>query len=151
MSADSLIDQLEAAIAAKAVAALQQRADAIKELAISEIQSDSTLSDELKAALVPTVGARVAGSGFSSYALVGFGVAGAGGGRSTRSGKHKSGVGISARNVHWFALGTEDRTTGRKSYRTKSGGKRTVATGKRTHFSGRIQPIRILMRVKGRI
>ncbi len=149
MTADSIAAAIEAHIARQGRLALAQRAKAVQAATVSEILADSSLSEELKAALVPTVGMRVSGAGLASYALVGFGVAGSGGGRSTRSGKNRSGVGIGARNVHWFALGTEERFTGQRVRRT-SGGKRTVATGKRKHFSGRIQPIRILMRVKGR-
>lgn len=46
----------------------------------------------------------------------------------------KKGVGISARNLHWFALGTADRWTG-----SRKSGKRRVPTGNPRHFTGRIR------------
>jgi hypothetical protein len=51
-------------------------------------------------------------------------------------GKRK-GVGISARNLHWFAMGTADRWTGSKRNRSKVGPRR-ISTGKPVHFTGRI-------------
>lgn len=51
----------------------------------------------------------------------------------------RPGVGIGARNIHWFILGTEERTTGSRKYRVK-GGFRTRATGKAAHPTGRIKP-----------
>lgn len=151
MNADQIQKAIEQRINASGRDALERRAEQLRDVVVSEIASDGSLSDELKAALIPTVGVRVTTKGLATYAVVGFGVAGSGGGRSTRSGKHKSGVGISANNVHWFALGTDDRFTGQRSYRIRGGtARRTVATGKRKHFSGRIQPIRILQRAKGR-
>lgn len=54
---------------------------------------------------------------------------------SNRGGR--PGVGISARNEHWFALGTADRWTGSKRNRSKYGPRR-ILTGSRAHFTGRI-------------
>ncbi len=56
-------------------------------------------------------------------------------GRSLRVGR--KGVGISSRNLHWFAIGTKDRYTGTKTYRVK-GGTRIRPTGNARHFTGRI-------------
>lgn len=50
----------------------------------------------------------------------------------------RKGVGVSARNLHWFALGTQDRYTGAKSVGRK-GRRRLVATGKARKFTGRIR------------
>lgn len=65
----------------------------------------------------------------------------------------RKGVGIGARNLHWFAIGTTDRFTGSRTYsiRTKRGtaktkaksyadrkGRRTVLTGNVRKFTGRI-------------
>lgn len=53
-------------------------------------------------------------------------------------GRHK-GVGVSARNLHWFALGTGDRFTGQTIRRNRKTGRSTVkATGNPRHFTGRI-------------
>lgn len=49
----------------------------------------------------------------------------------------RRGVGVGARNLHWFAAGTTDRYTGTRTYRVK-GGKRTKSTGNARHFTGRI-------------
>lgn len=48
-------------------------------------------------------------------------------------GKRK-GVGVSANNLHWFALGTKDRFTGRK----KSGNTSSLSTGNKRRFTGRL-------------
>lgn len=45
----------------------------------------------------------------------------------------RKGVGVSARNLHWFALGTKDRFTGRRN-----SGNKLIATGSQRHFTGRI-------------
>lgn len=53
---------------------------------------------------------------------------------------HKGrGVGIGARNIHWFVLGTQQRKTGVRTYRVK-GGRRSRPTGKSSHSTGRMPP-----------
>lgn len=52
-------------------------------------------------------------------------------------GKRK-GVGVSARNLHWFALGTADRWTGSKRDRSKLGKGRRISTGKARRYVGAI-------------
>jgi hypothetical protein len=60
-----------------------------------------------------------------------------------RRGKRK-GVGVSARNLHWFAMGTEDRYTGSKRIRTKGNwkAKKLEKTGNRVRFVGRIDKLK---------
>jgi hypothetical protein len=55
---------------------------------------------------------------------------------ATNRGRRK-GVGVSARNLHWFAMGTADRYTGSVRIRTKSSSKRQ-ATGNARRHTGRI-------------
>lgn len=45
----------------------------------------------------------------------------------------KKGVGVTVKNLHWFALGTEDRYTG-----SKKSGKKRKQTGNTRKFTGRI-------------
>lgn len=45
----------------------------------------------------------------------------------------RKGVGVSANNLHWFALGTADRYTG-----SRKSGNRSKPTGNPRHFTGRI-------------
>jgi hypothetical protein len=52
-------------------------------------------------------------------------------------GKRK-GVGVSARNLHWFAMGTAERFTGSKRIRRKNNWNRRIQTGKPVHATGRI-------------
>lgn len=51
-------------------------------------------------------------------------------------GKRK-GIGVSARNLHWFGAGTADRWTGSRRNRSKVGPRR-ISTGKPVKFVGRI-------------
>lgn len=56
-------------------------------------------------------------------------------------GKTRSGVGLSARNVHWAVLGTDDRYTGQTTRRARGGVRITKrGTGKR-RYSGRMPAI----------
>lgn len=50
----------------------------------------------------------------------------------------RKGVGVSARNLHWFALGTDDRYTGSTRIRGKLGKGKRKATGHARRFTGRI-------------
>lgn len=60
-----------------------------------------------------------------------------------RRGKRK-GVGVSARNLHWFAMGTVNRFTGSKRIRTngKWNSKNRQSTGKPVRFVGRIDKLK---------
>lgn len=60
-----------------------------------------------------------------------------------RRGKRK-GVGVSARNLHWFGMGTEDRYTGSKRIRTKGNwkAKKRESTGNKVRFVGRIDKLK---------
>lgn len=52
----------------------------------------------------------------------------------------RKGVGVSARNLHWFALGTQDRYTGSVRNRSKGAGKYArKPTGNKRHFTGRLR------------
>jgi hypothetical protein len=77
--------------------------------------------------------------------------AGGGVGNAARNAKltgrkkgRRGGVGISARNIHWYTLGTADRYTGSKSWSIKKGGQkvgtRSKATGGRKMFRGQMRP-----------
>jgi hypothetical protein len=85
----------------------------------AEIKAES-ISPQLRRALLKTVGRRFKRrSGRDEMnAKAGLGV-----GKKpkpvVRSGKNKGGVGLSTRNIHWFALGTKSRFT--KSSRRYSG------------------------------
>ena len=52
----------------------------------------------------------------------------------------KKGVGVSARNLHWFAMGTENRMTGEKRIRKNNSwkDKKRVLTGNAFRFTGKI-------------
>jgi hypothetical protein len=52
----------------------------------------------------------------------------------------RPGVGISARNIHWFLLGTGLRTTGQRKWRVKNGW-RTKQTNNPRRNAGRMRPI----------
>lgn len=59
--------------------------------------------------------------------------------KNARKSQKKKGVGIGVANIHWFVLGTAERTTGFK----KAGGKknrRVVRTGNPIRRTGRITP-----------
>jgi hypothetical protein len=56
---------------------------------------------------------------------------------SIRWGSSKGGVGLSATNIHWFVLGTDDRETGSRSWSIK-GGKRSRSTGNARRYTGKI-------------
>ncbi|WP_010586411.1 hypothetical protein [Schlesneria paludicola] len=93
-----------------------------------EIDSEP-ISPALKKALKATVGKRLetkTKSQFGAMAKAGFGVGKNTRARAARAAKRKAGrgarkgVGISANNVHWFALGTAQRYT--KSPRRYVGG-----------------------------
>ena len=152
-----LVTQVAPAMALAAMAAgLNDIEDAIQ----SELDADGSLSTELRDSLKRTVGARMlrAANGRSSYVLaakVGFGVGRHNRAEGKRSGKHKSGVGISGQNVHWFALGTRERTTGARSSSVRRGGvkvgTRERTTGNAVRPCGRILPIKILQRALQRV
>lgn len=48
------------------------------------------------------------------------------------------GVGISSTNIHWFVLGTTDRYTGTRTWKTRHGQARSRTTGNARRFTGRI-------------
>lgn len=56
----------------------------------------------------------------------------------------KRGVGVSARNLHWFAMGTAERFTGSKRIRIKGSFKqqRRRSTGNPVHPTGRIDVVK---------
>ena len=150
-----LRDLATQAAPAMALAAMVLAANEVEDAIQSELDADGSLSPELRDALKRTVGARMlrAANGRSSYVLaakVGFGVGRHNRADGKRSGKHKSGVGISGQNVHWFALGTRERTTGARSSSVKRGGvkvgTRSRPTGNAVRPCGRILPIKILQR-----
>lgn len=143
-----------------ALAALVVAANELEDAIQSELDADGSLSPELRGALKRTVGARMlrAANGRSSYVLaakVGFGVGRHNRNEGKRSGRNKSGVGISGQNVHWFALGTRERTTGARSSSVRRGGRtvgtRSKTTGNAVRPCGRILPIRILQRALQRV
>lgn len=63
------------------------------------------------------------------------------GAKNTKKRAGKKGVGISKQNIHWFVLGTEDRYTGTRSWRTSKGGRRSKPTGKARRFTGRMPAV----------
>jgi hypothetical protein len=95
--------------------------------AIRQQVNGATASAGLKRSARKTIGSKVKKQPGGEYgAKVGFGV-----GKPTkkkraaataRAGSSKSGVGVSAANIHWFVLGTKDRTTktGRSTGRTEA-------------------------------
>ena len=136
--------------------ALQSGLTLTKNLIAREIDAESNISPDLAKALKATLGKRLvtrAKNAASVAAKAGMGV----GKRTTSSRakaaakdagrKGKPGVGISANNVHWFALGTANRYQGLKKVRV-AGGKerRTVRTGNAIRFVGKIQPVRAVAR-----
>lgn len=89
--------------------------------AVRAAVSAAPLSDELKAAARKSVGKRMVKGTDPPEGKIGFGV-----GKQTARKKEqihtrtqrgpggsgeKRGVGVSANNIHWFVLGTQDRTT----------------------------------------
>lgn len=84
------------------------------------IDSEPGISPQMKKALKWLIGKRFKKQKRSDEvtAKAGFGVGAAGKRRTPkRSGKNKGGVGLSAVNVHWFALGTQPRRNKRGNYR----------------------------------
>jgi hypothetical protein len=97
-----------------------------------------------------TIGARLTKTtADSAEAKLGAGVAQ----RAATSAKNRTGrpgVGIDARNVHWWFLGTKERYTGTKRSRT---GRKD--TGKRKRFTGKMspqeRPISVLFNANGTV
>lgn len=84
------------------------------------IDQQPGISKELRRALKRLVGKRFRKRKRSDQidAIAGFGVGAAGKKRDAqRSGKNRGGVGLSALNVHWFALGTQPRRNAAGHYR----------------------------------
>ncbi len=52
----------------------------------------------------------------------------------------RPGVGIGARNIQWFILGTAERSTGSTRIRSKSGAGKRKLTGNPVHSTGRMPP-----------
>jgi hypothetical protein len=97
-----------------------------------------------------TIGARLSKSrGEVAEAKIGAGV-GKRAATSVQNRTGRPGVGISARNVHWWFLGTKDRYTGTKRSRT---GRKD--TGKRKRFTGKMppqdRPISVLFNANGTV
>jgi hypothetical protein len=78
------------------------------------ISAEPGLSPGLRRSLKKLVGKRFRKSKQSDnvVAKAGFAVGSAQKKQIGRSGKNRGGVGLSAQNVHWFALGTKTRRTG---------------------------------------
>lgn len=131
-------------------AILSEVMDEFEDAIHDELDADNELSPELKAALHTTVGRRGLRVGRTFGGKVGFGVGRGYAARSRRS-NGRSGVGLSGNNVHWFILGTQDRFTGKRSWRARGGGRRTRETGNPVRYSGRIQPIRVIQRAMKRL
>lgn len=135
-----LVQQVEGPLAARAVRA---GVDIVAREIRSEIDRDPGLSDDQKRQLKPLVGRGSRRTEFGAAGKAGFGV-GQVKGRG-RSGRHRSGVGITPQTVHWHVLGTEDRYVGRRSYRTKNG-RRSVVTRNVLRFAGRLRPTACVLR-----
>jgi hypothetical protein len=94
----------------------------------SAIANYSNISPEMKKALRKTVGKRFITGGraarFGVAAKVGLGVGKGYSGTKERKRFGRRGVGISGNNVHWAARGTDERYTGSRTYRTKTGSQR---------------------------
>ncbi len=104
---------------------------------------DSEASPSQKRGARKTVGKRFAkgrkgGAARGQYgAKVGFAV---GKKRKKLAGKRtRPGVGIGARNIHWFVLGTKKRYTGRRTWTTRKGGTRSKSTGNVRRYTGFIK------------
>jgi hypothetical protein len=85
------------------------------------------------------LGSRVLKRSFGNKAKAGAGVgkkmAPAAAAAAAAVGRH-GGVGISARNVHWYVLGTKRRFTGTISRRNRGRGRYREATGGAIHSTG---------------
>lgn len=97
-----------------------------------------------------TIGARLSKSrGEVAEAKIGAGV-GKRAATSVQNRTGRPGVGIDARNVHWWFLGTKDRYTGTRRSRT---GRKD--TGKRKRFTGKMppqdRPISVLFNANGTV
>ncbi len=97
-----------------------------------------------------TIGSRLQKtSGEVAEAKIGAGV-GKRAATSVQNRTGRPGVGIDARNVHWWFLGTKDRYTGTKRSRT---GRKD--TGKRKRFTGKMppqeRPISVLFNANGTV
>lgn len=97
-----------------------------------------------------TIGARLAKTnGEFAEAKIGASV-GKRAATSVQNRTGRPGVGIDARNVHWWFLGTKDRYTGTKRSRT---GRKD--TGKRKRFTGKMpaqeRPISVLFNANGTV
>lgn len=97
---------------------------------------------EAKKAMGMVVDARGGKSKNQQRAKVGASVGGAakmiGKGRS---GKNTGGVGMGARNIHWFILGTAQRSTGSTRIRSKLGLGQRKLTGGKIRNTGRMPAI----------
>jgi hypothetical protein len=99
----------------------------------------ATISPELKAAVRRTIGKSLKKKGDDYLGKAGFGLAGGHSKTTKARDAANPGVGVSASNVHWFVLGTQERFAGIKG--TGRGHKRMELTGKQQHRTGQIQPV----------
>lgn len=154
---DALAD-IERQLASVGPVALKAITEAAVDAIHSEIESDPKASLRMKDALHDVVGYRFetkipqAGSRWVNgtlTAVVGLGV---GPGyyarrRVARSrGDRKGGVGISGANIHWAALGTNDRYTGQRKTRGK-----IKETGNRRRYSGAMSGIKAVNRAESKL
>lgn len=110
-------------------------------------------ANDIRRRIKPTIAPRTAdrGIGISVKRKAGSGVVGKTGVAvgdaskraivATNRGRRK-GVGVSARNLHWFALGTQDRYTGSVRIRNKAGLGKRKSTGNARRYTGRIEKSR---------
>lgn len=121
----------------------------------ASIDSAAGLSADLKRAMKKTVGKRLVIA--NSRALAVQAKAGLGVGQKTarakakaaaasaqRSAGNSKGVGISANNVHWFALGTADRYQGVRDADKADTTKRASTKTMTPKFVGRIKPTDVI-------
>lgn len=119
---------------------------ALNRIARSGIRSAKTVVVQAMRAAAPTESLRQAIGGRMLKSKEGFGAKAGGGvgkrmgskGAKPRVGRGTKGVGISARNIHWYVLGTDERETGSVQRRNKLQGKYRKPTGHAIHSTGRM-------------
>lgn len=119
---------------------------ALNRITRSGLRAANNVTVQAMRAAAPTESIRQAIGGRMLKSKEGLGAkAGAGVGKKMgpkgekpRVGRGTKGVGISARNIHWYVLGTQERETGSVLRRNKLQGKYRKSTGHAIHSTGKM-------------
>ncbi len=106
----------------------------------AEIDLDPVFADETRMQLKALVGRGSRRTAFGAAGRAGFGVGISKSRARRRSGRNRTGVGLSEFNVHWHIAGTKDRYVGTQFRRRRRGGPSLKFTGNAIRFAGRMRP-----------